>query len=60
MTLAYPKWIPGEHGPTGPIAGLAGLRLSAGGTPIAWHRDPVEMFAIHFDVPANATAVAAS
>ena len=19
MTLYYPKWIPGEHGPTGPI-----------------------------------------
>ena len=57
MTLVYPKWIPGEHGPTGPIAGLAGLRLSAGGMSIAWHRDPVEMFAIHFDVPASATAV---
>jgi hypothetical protein len=25
MTLYYPKWIPGEHGPTGPINGLTGL-----------------------------------
>jgi Peptidase M61 N-terminal domain len=30
MTLDYPKWIPGEHGPTGPINGLTGLRFSAG------------------------------
>src|ERR1035438_5275606 len=22
MTLLYPEWIPGEHGPTGPIANL--------------------------------------
>ncbi len=25
LTLYYPKWIPGEHAPTGPIADLAGL-----------------------------------
>src|SRR6266849_6188229 len=30
LTLVYPKWIPGEHGPTGPIADLAGLKLTAG------------------------------
>ena len=23
LTLVYPKWIPGEHGPTGPITDLA-------------------------------------
>src|SRR5712691_8916517 len=27
VTLQYPKWIPGEHGPTGPITDLAGLKL---------------------------------
>ena len=31
LTLVYPKWIPGEHGPTGPIADLVGLRMSAAG-----------------------------
>jgi hypothetical protein len=25
LTLYYPKWIPGEHGPTGPITDLTGL-----------------------------------
>ena len=32
LTLVYPKWLPGEHGPTGPITDLAGLRLTAAGT----------------------------
>lgn len=29
LQLAYPKWIPGEHGPTGPIQQLADLRIRA-------------------------------
>ena len=53
LTLAYPKWIPGEHAPTGPIDSLVGLRLSADGQPLAWHRDPVELYLIHCDVPAG-------
>src|SRR5260370_23242673 len=57
FTLLYPKWIPGEHGPTGPIADLASLRIVAGGRPLAWHRDPVEMYALHIDVPAGADAI---
>src|SRR5437763_15334832 len=52
MTLVYPKWIPGEHGPTGPIIDLAGLRITAGGRTITWRRDDVDMYAFHFNVPA--------
>ncbi|HYU98894.1 MAG TPA: hypothetical protein VE977_08720, partial [Pyrinomonadaceae bacterium] len=51
LTLFYPKWIPGEHSPTGPINDLVGLKLSANGKPIAWQRDEVEMFAFHCEVP---------
>ena len=51
LTLFYPKWIPGEHSPTGPINDLVGLKLSAGGKPIPWRRDDVEMFAFHCDIP---------
>src|SRR5712691_2627897 len=51
MTLVYPKWIPGEHGPTGPIINLAGLRITGGGKTIPWRRDDVEMYAFHFEVP---------
>ncbi len=57
VTLLYPKWIPGEHGPTGPIVNLAGLKLTANGAAIPWRRDDVDMFAIHVDVPAGATAL---
>jgi predicted metalloprotease with PDZ domain len=54
-TLVYPKWIPGEHGPTGPIDDLTGLVFTANGQQIAWRRDDVDMFAFHIDVPAGAT-----
>ena len=26
LTLLYPQWIPGNHGPSGPLNQLAGLR----------------------------------
>jgi predicted metalloprotease with PDZ domain len=51
LTLFYPKWIPGEHSPTGPINDLVGLKLSANGKPVPWQRDDVEMFAFHCEVP---------
>src|SRR5690349_7482437 len=44
LTLFYPKWIPGEHSPTGTINDMVGLKLSSGGKSIAWRRDDVEMF----------------
>ena len=57
LTLVYPKWIPGDHGPTGPITDLAGLRLTAGGHPLEWRRDAEDMFAFHLDVPPSARSV---
>jgi predicted metalloprotease with PDZ domain len=57
LTLVYPKWIPGEHGPTGPIDNLAGLVISANGQQLAWQRDDVNMFAFHLTVPAGTTAL---
>jgi predicted metalloprotease with PDZ domain len=53
MTLLYPEWIPGEHGPTGPIANLVSLRIQGGGKTIPWKRDSVNMYAFHIDVPAG-------
>ena len=57
LTLVYPKWLPGEHGPTGPITDLAGLRLTASGRTIPWRRDTVDMYAFHCEVPPGASAV---
>lgn len=51
LTLFYPKWIPGEHGPTGPVIDMAGLKITGSGKPISWRRDLEEMFAIHCEVP---------
>jgi predicted metalloprotease with PDZ domain len=57
LKLAYAKWIPGEHGPTGPIVDLAGLVISASGKPIRWFRDPVDMYQIRLDVPAGVQTI---
>ncbi|MCU1281539.1 MAG: glycyl aminopeptidase [bacterium] len=57
LTLRYPKWIPGEHGPNGPVVDVAGIVVRAGGKSIAWHRDDVDLYALHVDVPAGATSI---
>src|ERR1700688_4934141 len=54
MTLVYPKWIPGDHSPVGPIFDLTGLKITAGGKEVAWNRDDVDMFAFHIEVPGGA------
>jgi predicted metalloprotease with PDZ domain len=53
LTLLYPKYMPGEHGPTGPVADMVGLVISARGKPIPWNRDSRDMFTFHLEVPAG-------
>ena len=53
MTLSLPKWIPGEHAPSGPIAALSGLVITANGQRLPWVRDTLEMTAFHVEVPAG-------
>ena len=60
LTLYYPKWIPGEHGPDGPIGNLTGLHFKADGKEVPWKRDQLDMFAFHVDVPAGATHLQAA
>jgi predicted metalloprotease with PDZ domain len=57
LTLYYPKWIPGEHAPDGPVDDLAGLKFSAGGQTLKWRRDLLDGFTIHVEVPAGVTDV---
>ena len=59
MTLFYPKWIPGEHMASGPVANLTGLHVFADGREIAWRRDLVEMNAFTVTVPAGAASLTA-
>src|ERR1700723_2056205 len=60
LTLYYPKWIPGEHGPTGPITDLTGLKFSARGKTLAWRRDLIDGFTFHVEVPPGESEVVAN
>ncbi|MDB4966607.1 MAG: glycyl aminopeptidase, partial [Myxococcales bacterium] len=60
LTLRYPKWIPGEHGPNGPIVDVAGLVIRAAGKPLAWRRDDLDLYAVHTAVPPGVGAVEVS
>lgn len=62
MTLMYPRWLPGNHAPTGPIEALSGLivhaRDAAGARRrIEWRRHPLNMYAFDLDVPTGTTVL---
>jgi len=57
LVLSYPKWIPGEHGPTGTIDGVTGLVITADAQALPWRRDPVDMYSVRVEVPPGARAV---
>lgn len=59
LTLYYPKWIPGEHGPTGPITDLTGLKFTASAKTLKWRRDLTDGFTFHVEVPAGENEVVA-
>lgn len=59
MTLLLPQWLPGNHGPRGTMAELVDLSFTAGGMPLVWKRDPVEVFAFHVSVPEGANEIVA-
>src|ERR1700756_41659 len=59
LTLYYPKWLPGEHAPTGPVVDLAGLKFSASGKPLKWRRDLLDGWTINVEVPTGENEVLA-
>jgi len=60
VTIVYPKWLPGNHRPTGPIQNLTGLHFTAAGKELEWHRDLEDMYAFHLQVPSGVNEVQAS
>src|SRR5438552_3603480 len=46
LTLAFPKWLPGEHMPSGPLDTLVGMTIRANDQPLTWQRDPKDPFAV--------------
>jgi len=57
VTLLYPQWLPGQHGPNGRVDKLAGLMIRANGERLTWLRDPGNVFAFHVDVPSGVTTL---
>ncbi len=55
LALTTPKWIPGNHRPTGPADEIAGVVFTIDGKPIAWRRDDVDLYQYHLTIPAGAT-----
>ena len=53
LSIYYPKWIPGEHGPDGPISSVTGLKFQGNGKVIPWVRDTLDVFTFHVDIPAG-------
>ena len=60
LTLYYPKWIPGEHAPSGPLMDLAGLKFTGNGQLLKWRRDLLDTYTIHVEIPAGVQEVHAT
>src|ERR1700680_1880184 len=59
LTLAYPKWIPGEHSPGGPLSQVIRLSFSANGKPLTWNRADLDIFVFHVEVPPGVSQIQA-
>lgn len=59
-SLVFPKWIPGNHRPSGPIAALTGIHMLVAGRDISWQRDPLEMYEFHVNVPPGSQSIEVS
>ena len=57
VALAYPRWIPGEHGPTGPIRNLAAVQVHSANLTLPWTRDPDDINTINIEAPPTADAI---
>ena len=57
LTLLYPQWLPGTHSPRGRVSRLSGLQITADGKPLAWTRDPLDVFAFHMTVPPGVSSL---
>lgn len=59
LSLLFPEWLPGNHAPRGPISQLSNIRFMAGGKPLAWKRNPLDVYQFDVTVPSGTRAVTA-
>jgi predicted metalloprotease with PDZ domain len=57
ITLTTPKWIPGNHRPTGPVDDITGVVFTANGKPLPWRRDDEDLYNFHVTIPAGVTTL---
>lgn len=51
LSLLYPEWLPGNHAPRGPINLISDIRPTANGRPLAWQRNPLDVYQIDVALP---------
>ena len=57
LTLISPKWIPGDHRPTGPVDDITGVVFTANGQTLPWRRDDVDLYEFHVVIPEGVTTL---
>jgi len=57
VSLTTPKWIPGNHRPTGPVDDITGVVFTANGQTLPWRRDDQDLYQFHVTVPAGVTTL---
>ncbi|HTC75117.1 MAG TPA: hypothetical protein VK684_06050 [Edaphobacter sp.] len=57
VSLTTPKWIPGNHRPTGPVDQITGVVFTANGKVLPWRRDDEDLYQFHVTVPAGVTSL---
>jgi predicted metalloprotease with PDZ domain len=57
VSLTSPKWIPGNHRPTGPVDQITGVVFTANGKVLPWRRDDEDLYQFHVTVPGGVTTL---
>ncbi len=57
VSLTTPKWIPGNHRPTGPVDQITGVVFTANGKVLPWRRDDEDLYQFHVTVPDGVTTL---
>ena len=57
VSLTTPKWIPGNHRPTGPVDDITGVVFTANGQTLKWRRDDQDLYVFHVTIPQGVTTL---